>query len=122
MEHVRKTLAHCKYTKWAIDRVERRLSKVTNEGSNDADTQGTTGAKPTINEVKTNGHIVIPYTQGLCENIKKVCSKYGNQPLFKGNSTIKTSWFSPRIRTPWKTKVGPSIGSNVGTLCVMRNT
>ena len=54
---------------------------------------------PPPTEVQTKGHIVIPNTQGLCESIKKVCSKYGIQTHFKGNSTIKTSWFSPRIRT-----------------------
>ena len=32
-----------------------------------------------------------------------------------------TSWSPLRIRTPWKTKVGPSTCSNVGNLCVMRN-
>ena len=33
---------------------------------------GTTGAQPATNEVKNKGHIVIPYTQGLCESIKKI--------------------------------------------------
>ena len=48
-----------------------RLNKPTSEESNDANNQGTTGAKPTTNEVKTKGHIVIPSTQGLCKSIKK---------------------------------------------------
>ena len=91
MDHFRKALTHCKYPKWAIDRMERRLSKPTSEESNDANTQGTAGAMPTTNEVKTKGHIVIPYTQGLCKSIKNICSKYGIQTHFKGNSTIKTS-------------------------------
>ena len=37
----------------------KKALKPTNEGSNDADTQSTTGTKPTTNEVKTKGHIVI---------------------------------------------------------------
>ena len=122
LDHLRKALSHCKYPKWAMDRVERRFSQLTSEESNNAYHQDTTGTKSTSTEAKTKGHIVIPYTQGLCKGIKKIYSKYGIQTHFKGNSTIKTSWFPPRIRTPWKTKVGPSIGYNVGNLYVMRNT
>ena len=62
MDNLRKALTHSKYSKWAIDRVERRLLKLTSEGSNSANTQDTTGSKPTTNEVKTKNHIVIPYT------------------------------------------------------------
>ena len=29
-------------------------------------------AQPATNEAKNKGHIVIPYTQGLCESIKKI--------------------------------------------------
>ena len=89
MEHLRKALTYCKYPKWALDRVEKRLTKPSSEVSNGADHQGTTGTQPTTNEVKTKGHIVIPYTQGLCESIKMICSRYGIQTHFKGNSTIK---------------------------------
>ena len=31
MGHLRKALTHCKYPKWALDRVERRLTKPTRE-------------------------------------------------------------------------------------------
>ena len=50
--------------------------------------QNTVGAGPTT-EAKIKGHIVIPYTQGLCKSIKKICSKYGIQTHFRGNRTIK---------------------------------
>ena len=89
MNHLRNSFTHCKYPRWAIDRVERRLNKPTSGESNDANNQGTAGTKPTTNEVKTKGHIVTPYTQGLCESIKKICSKYDIWTYFKGNSTIK---------------------------------
>ena len=71
MDHLRKALTHCKYPKWAIDAVERRLTKSTSEESNDANNQGTTGTKTTTSEDKTKGHIVIHYAQGLCKSIKK---------------------------------------------------
>ena len=40
-----------------------------------------------LEKVRVRGHIVIPYTQGLCESIKKICGRYGTP--FKGGSTIK---------------------------------
>ena len=83
MEHLRKALTQCKYQKLALDRVEKLLIKPPNEVSNGADSQGTTGAQPTTNEVKTKGHIVILYTQGLCKNIMKICSRCAIQTHFK---------------------------------------
>ena len=105
-DYLRKVLSHCKYPKWAIDRVERRLSKPTTEGRNDADTQDTTGARPITNEVKNKGHIVIPYTQGLYKIIQMICSKYGIQTHFKGNSTIKNLLVSPKDKDPMENKLG----------------
>ena len=108
--------------KWILGRVERRLTMPTSEVSNVANNQSTSGTQPTTNEVKTKHHIVIPCTIGLCKRIRKVCSRFGIQVHFKGNSTIKNLLVYPRTRTPWKTKVGPSTGSNVGTLHVMKST
>ena len=51
-------------------------------------------------EVKTKGHIVIPYTQGLCESIKKICGRYGIRTHFKGGSTIKNLLVSPKDKDP----------------------
>ena len=100
MDNLRRPLTHSKYTRWAIDRVGRRLSKPTNEDSNVADTQGTDGVKPTTNEVeKPKGHIDIPYTRGLCKSIKKIYIKYGIHTYFKGSSTIKNLVVPPRIKT-----------------------
>ena len=73
-------------------------------------------------KLKSKGHIVIPYTQGLCEGIKKICSRYGIQTLFKGGSTIKNLLVSPKDKDPMVSQVMPSIGINVGTLPVMMNT
>ena len=106
MDHLRKAFTHCRYPKWAIDRVERGLSKPTNEGSNDVDTQGTTGTKPTTNEVKIQGSHCHTLHPGLCENIKKICSKYGIQTHFKGNSTIKHLLVSPSDKDHMENKSG----------------
>ena len=71
-----------------------------------ANNQGTTGTQPTTNEVKTEGHIVIPYTQGLCESIKKIYGRYGIQTYFKGNSTINNLLVSPKDKDPMVSKSG----------------
>ena len=65
MDHLRKALTKCKYPKWALDKVEKRCSKSTSETIDGFNNLGTTGAQAVINEVKTKGHIVIPYTQGV---------------------------------------------------------
>ena len=66
MDHLRKVLTKCKYPKWALDKVEKRLNRSTSETIDVVNNQGTTDAQAVTNEVKTKGHIVIPYTQGIC--------------------------------------------------------
>ena len=68
----------------------------TSETIDGVNNQGTTGTQAVTNEVKTKSHIVIPYTQGLCESIKKICSRYGIETHFKGGSTIKNLLVSPK--------------------------
>ena len=122
-EHLRKDLTKCKYPKWALDKVEKRLNRSSSEAIDGVNNQGTTGTPDATKEVKSKEHIVIPYTQGLfCESIKKICGRYGIQIHFKGGSTIKILLVSPRSKTLWSTKVMPSIGINVGTLAVMTST
>ena len=108
--------------KWALDKVEKRLNGPSREVTDWANNQGTAGTQPTINEVKPKGHIVIPYTQGLCESIKKICGRYGIQTHFKGGSTIKNLLVSLKVKDPMVNKSGVYTGSNVVTLPVMRNT
>ena len=95
-DHLRKALTKCKYPKWALDKVEKRLNKSISEVIDGANNQGTTAGQAVTSEVKTKGHIVIPYTQGLCESIKKICGRYGIQTHFKGGSTIKYLLVSPK--------------------------
>ena len=79
-QHLRKALTKCNYPKWALDKVEKRLNRSTrqvNDGGNNS-------AQPANHGVQSKGHIVIPYTQGLCESIKRICGRYGIQTHFKG--------------------------------------
>ena len=67
---------------------------------------GTTSTQTAAKEVKTKGHIVIPYTQGLCECIKKICGRYGMQTYFKGSNTIRSSLVPPRTKPYGQQKWG----------------
>ena len=95
-DNLRKALTKCKYPKWALDMVEKRLNRSTSEVIDRVNIQWTTAAQAVTNEVKTKAHIVIPYTQSLCESIKKICGRYGIQTNFKGGSTIKNLLVSPK--------------------------
>ena len=106
MNHLRKALTQCKYPKWAFDKVEKRLNRPYREVTDGANNQGTGGTQPTTTEVKTKGHIVLPYTQGLCEGIKKIWGRYGIQTQFNGGSTIKNLLVSPNDKDPMVSKSG----------------
>ena len=86
--------------------MERRLNRSTNEVIDGVNNQGTTNAQAATNGVKTKGHIVIPYTQGLCESIKKICGRYGIQTHFKGGSTIENLLVSPKEKDPMVNQSG----------------
>ena len=91
-DYLKKALTKCKYPKWALDKVEKRLNRSTRQVSDG----GTTSAQPATYEDKNKGHIVIPYTQGLCESIKKICGRYGIQTHSKGGRTINHLLVSPK--------------------------
>ena len=114
-DHLRKALTKCKYPKWALDKVKKRLNRFTREVIDGANSQGTTGSQAVTSKVNTKGHVVIHYTQGLCESIKKICGRYFIQAHFKSGSTIKNLLVSPRTKTLWSAKVVPYIGPNVAS-------
>ena len=87
---------------WALAKVEKRLNRSTRQVSDG----GTTSAQPATNDVKSKGHIVIPYTQGLCEGIRKICGRYGIQTHFKGGRTIKNLLVSPKDKDPMVNQSG----------------
>ena len=80
--------------------VEKRLNRSSSEAIDGANGQCTTSTPAATNEVKSKGHIVIPYTQSLCESIKKICGRYGIQTHFKGGTTIKNLLVFPKDKDP----------------------
>ena len=101
-EHLRKALTKCNYPKWALDKVEKRL----NRSSRQVNDGGNNNAQSANQGVPSKGHIVIPYTQGLCESIKKICGRYGIQTHFKGGRTIKNLLVSPKDKDPMVNQSG----------------
>ena len=60
-DHLGKALTKCKYPKWALDKVEKRLNKSTREATDG----GTTSAQPATNEVKKGSHCHTLHTRSL---------------------------------------------------------
>ena len=67
-------------------------------------------------EVQNKGHIVIPYTLGLCESIKKICGRYGIQTHFKGGRTIKNLLVSSKDKDPMVNQSGAIYWHGCGDL------
>ena len=101
-DHLRKAVTKCKYPKWALDKVEKRLHR----SSRQVTDGGTNNAQSANHEVQNKGHIVIPYTQGLCESTKKICGRYGIQTHFKGDRTIKNLLVSSKDKDPMVNQSG----------------
>ena len=81
LKHLHEVLHQCRYPKWAITKIlkqqeQRRTRNRRDQGKNTSQTQ-------------KKCHIVVPYTKGICENYKTICSKYGVQVYFKGGNTLK---------------------------------
>ena len=75
----------------AIDRVlqkqeARRKENIRNQGKNNTSQMG------------RKCHIVVPYSQGLYESYKTMCSKYGVQVHFKEGNTLKNLLMFPKDR------------------------
>ena len=114
LQHLREALSKCKYPMWPINKVRSKfLNSNWQEGNTQDNTteQGTNGISSNTTESTPKdkpgiGHIVIPYIQGLGENIKKICSKYGIQTHLKGNRTLKHLLVKPKGQNPMEKKSG----------------
>ena len=48
MDYLRKALSNCKYPRWAMERVERRVKQLASEENNSANSQDTAGVGPPL--------------------------------------------------------------------------
>ena len=88
LNHLEGALTKCKYPRWAFQKVLKdQESKKKRE-------RNTT--------IQKRCHIVVPYTKGLCESYKSICSKYGVQAYFRGGNTQKNLLMFPKGKDEMK--------------------
>ena len=119
--HLRKSLTQCKYPKWALDKVEKRLNKPSSEVSDEANNQGTAGAQPATNEVKPRVTLSYLMYKVFVKVSKRFVGGMAYRPTSKVITPSGTYWSAPRTKTLWSAKMGPYISSNVVTSPVMMN-
>ena len=83
LQHLEQVIGLCKYPKWAI-------KKIFNKHQNKEKKQTPRTKYP------AKCHIVVPYTQGIGESLKKICKKHGVDIYFKGGQTLKNILVSPK--------------------------
>ena len=95
-----------KYPKWAID---KHLQKI-----EDTSMKNRSNQSSRTNQTEMKCHIIVPYSQGLCESCKTICSKYGVQVHCKGGNTLKNllMFFKDKDEIK-KSKVTPYTGLSV---------
>ena len=114
-DHLRKALTKCKYPKWALDKMEKRLNRSTSEVTDGANNQGTTAAQPVTNEVKIRVMLSYPTHKIFMKVSKRSVVGMAFKPTSKVAGPSRPSWSPPRTKTLWSTKVVPFIGTNVVT-------
>ena len=67
LNHLEGALSKCKYPRWAFQKVLKDQQSKKNK------------KKERNTPIQKRCHIVVPYTKGLCESYKSICSKYGVQ-------------------------------------------
>ena len=105
------TILNGLWTRWRKD-----FNRSTREVIDGPNSQALQVLKLSPEKLKTKGHIVIPYTQGLCESIKKICGRYGIQAHFIGGSTIKNLLVSPKDKDPMVNQSGAIYWYQCGNL------
>ena len=106
IRYLRKAHTNCKYPKWALYRVEKRLTRSADEVNDEANSQHTAGTPSNTNEVKPRVTYLYHTLRVSLEVLKNICGRYGIQTHFKGNSTIKSLLVSPKDKDPMVNKSG----------------
>ena len=110
-EHLRKALTNCKYSKWALDKVEKRLNRASRQANDGA----TTMPNLLTMKCKTKGTLSYPTHKVFVKVSKRSVVGMASKLTSRLAEPSKTSWSPPRTKIHWSPKVVPSIGTNVGT-------
>ena len=104
-DHLSKVLTRCRYPTWAINRVKKKMRTPAQKKKN-----------KNIANIQQNcqrPYMVVPYYQGLSENLKRTCNKYGVQVHFRGGVTIKNILMAPKEQDPMLKKLESSTDIDV---------
>ena len=71
---------------------------------------------------KNKDHIVIPYTQRLCESIKTICKKCAIQTHYKGGRTLKNILVTPNAEKASNKRVNEYIDTDATGWNVIMST
>ena len=110
-EHLRKALTKCRYPKWALDKVEKRLNKSSSQVNIGATTMPSLPTKECLVRVTLSYPTHKVFVKVSKGSVVGMASKLTS----KVAELSKTYWSPPRTKTLWSTKVVPSIGTNVVT-------
>ena len=83
LQHLEQVLGVCKYSKWDIKKIFNK-----HQMKEKKQTPRT--------KYLAKCHIVVPYTEGIGESLKKICKKHGVDMHFKGGQTVKNILVSPK--------------------------
>ena len=82
---IKEALSTCKYPAWAINRMKVKTSTPRNNINSNQD-----------NKPICKSYITVPYNEGLGENFKNICKRYGILVHFKSGKTIKDELVAPK--------------------------
>ena len=97
LQHLRRALTRCKYPKWALEKVER---KILNNSWKDINTQGEPSQEDANNpgdnttmrdpnkDKHSKGHIVIPQTQGLGRVLRPYAASMVSRLILRGTGPL----------------------------------
>ena len=117
-QHLTSALKKCKYPTWALNRIQLKNTK---EPANKNNNRGTKPTRPEQSNIN-QPHIVVPHHQGLSENFKRTCSKYGIQVHLKGDLPSETSSCPQKIKIQSGKREGSYIDTNATGWTVKKNT
>ena len=100
-EHLHKELIRCKYPAWALNKIKLKIkAQVQNNNKRGINNSASNTTK------SQRLCMVVPYTKGLSESLKKVCNKHGVQVYFRGSKTIRSLLVVPKNKDPILKKSG----------------
>ncbi len=98
LQHIENTLSTCGYPKWSFKKVMEQISKKKENK--------TTKQKEKSKDEKSKGMVVLPYVQGVTEQLKRVFSKHNIATSIKPHMTLRNILVHPKDKIETCDKTG----------------